>query len=265
MGSVTFDMGSCRESLDFDAESLRHLSIVSYSSSAYTIDSQPRCCFDINCTFPMGPMCTECALDRAERVQRMSKRESYQRRWSSSTEYNGELFVTSTPHLDELEERTEEDISSETEGEETDNEIGHETSPLPLTAIPGSFVSEPDVGHESSSSSRPNSASTQASSGLSRISSVSPANVSLIAVSSNDSTRSDSSTHIEPWTSDIYDRTREVQMEDKVFFGGAKEDPRQEICPLCKNPVGDPTFQHVLRCQFAHDERERLGAALFRL
>lgn len=36
---------------------------------------------------------------------------------------------------------------------------------------------------------------------------------------------------------------------------------QNELCPLCSNPIGDPKDQHVVKCQFAHDERAREEAA----
>ncbi|CAG8953461.1 hypothetical protein HYFRA_00010211 [Hymenoscyphus fraxineus] len=32
---------------------------------------------------------------------------------------------------------------------------------------------------------------------------------------------------------------------------------QNELCPLCSNPIGDPKDQHLVKCQFAHDERDR--------
>lgn len=36
---------------------------------------------------------------------------------------------------------------------------------------------------------------------------------------------------------------------------------QKELCPLCSNPIGDPKDQHLVKCQFAHDEHAREVAA----
>lgn len=37
------------------------------------------------------------------------------------------------------------------------------------------------------------------------------------------------------------------------------------LCPFCSRLIGDPTFQHLLRCQFAHDEKAQLDETMRRL
>lgn len=76
-------------------------------------------------------------------------------------------------------------------------------------------------------------------------------------VSSKRYVRSDLSAFLEPWLLDLFDRTLEGQMEETTFVGGAEDGPFEVLCSLCRSSVGD---QHVVRCQYAHDEQERMAA-----
>jgi hypothetical protein len=256
--------------INYDTESLLGISVAgSGSTPCYSEDSQPRICFDEYCTFPMGNMCKACRLDRVVRKKRVRKHSRVQRarEWVHEinvqkyiTNYSGEVFLGGAVDRDELEENDGHDggldsDESEAEYEEVQsygseeeddcydsdeiiqaNEAEQEKHPGLCDLIPKSFGSDWDTHPKPSSNSERTS--------------------SLTIVSSRLSIRSDLSAHLELWVSDIFDRTLEGQMEDTIFIGGAEDD--RILCPLCQNPIGDPKYQHLLQCQFALDEQERM-------
>lgn len=79
-------------------------------------------------------------------------------------------------------------------------------------------------------------------------------------VSSKHYIRSDLSAYLESWLADLFARTLDCQMEETTFVGGAEDAPFEVLSSLCRSPVGDPIYQHVVRCQYAHDEQERMAA-----
>jgi hypothetical protein len=246
------------------------------NSSCYSEDSQPRICFDEYCTFPMGNMCNACRLDRAVRKKRASKTVRVQQAKDSVeeinvqkyiTNYSGEVFLGGADDRDELEEEDEqqEDLDSdEGEGERKENygseeeedyhyesdetvhhnELDKDDSPVLSAVVPKLFASHWETGSNPSSVSERTFPST--------------------VVSSRLSVQSNLSTHLEPWISDLFDRTLEGQMEETIFVGGAEDDPSEVICPLCRNSVGDSKYQHLIHCQYAHDEQERMEALWMR-
>ncbi|RDL36575.1 uncharacterized protein BP5553_05927 [Venustampulla echinocandica] len=67
-----------------------------------------------------------------------------------------------------------------------------------------------------------------------------------------------SAIRLDNWLTDIFNNTLEGHVNDEIFNGGANEENTTlDFCPLCYAPVGDPIDQHLLRCQYAHDEAER--------
>jgi hypothetical protein len=217
----------------------------------------------------MGNMCKACRLDRVVRKKRVRKHARVQlaREWVHEinvqkyiTNYSGEVFFGGAVDHDELEENDGQEGSLDSDDgedeyeavqscgsdEEDDcyyadeiiqaNEAEQEKYPGLCDLIPKSFGSDWDTHPKLSLNSERTS--------------------SLTIVSSRLSIRSDLSAQLEPWVSDIFDRTLEGQMEDTIFTGGAEDD--QTICPLCRNPIGDPKYQHLLQCQFAQDEQERM-------
>ncbi|KAK0103396.1 hypothetical protein ONS95_005422 [Cadophora gregata] len=66
---------------------------------------------------------------------------------------------------------------------------------------------------------------------------------------------------ISPWLDTVFDHTLNGQLEDIHFTSGAdfQRNPDVENCVLCTRPVGDPTFQHYLKCKYAHEEAERMA------
>jgi hypothetical protein len=66
-----------------------------------------------------------------------------------------------------------------------------------------------------------------------------------------------SSQSLEPWLSTLYHKTPAGRMTGITFEGGAEEQNREEHdCPFCSMTIGDLTDQHLLRCRYAHEERE---------
>ena len=256
-----------------DTGSLLDLSIAdTEKSSCYSEDSQPRICFDEYCTFPIGDdICNACRLDRAIRKKRVSKSKKVQqaKEWVEEinvqkfvTNYSGEVFLGGATDRDasveeEKQDRTveiEEDQGETNEYDGSDegdsyyysdetvdrNELNEEDRPDLSDLVPKSFTSAWDISPDRSSTAGETPSPTEVSSKL--------------------SVRSHLRAFLEPWLSDLFDRTLDGQMEETTFIGGAEDDPLEVLCPLCRSPVGDPIYQHVVRCQYAHDEQERMEA-----
>jgi hypothetical protein len=251
--------------------SLLDLSIAdTEKSSRYSEDSQPRICFNEYCTFPIGDMCNACRLDRAIRKKRISKSAKVQqaKEWVKEinvqkyiTNYSGEVFVGGATDRDAFVEEekqggivkieknkgeaNEYDGSDEEDSyylpDETvhQNELNEGDRPDLSDLVPKSFTSVWDISPDRASTVEETPSRTE--------------------VSSKRYVRSDLSVFLEPWLSDLFDRTLEGQMKETTFVGGAEDDPFEVLCSLCRSPVGDPIYQHVVRCQYAHDERERMA------
>jgi len=242
-----------------NTKSLLDISVLSTDdTSCFSEDSQPRICFDEYCTFPMGDMCEACNLDRQVRKKRITRSEKVQlaKEWVEEinvqkyiTNYSGEEFVGAADEKDAMDKEEKEveapEVGDDYEGDGEDssdemelrNDLDSPNRPNFSGLIPTSFTSE-WITHQNASS-------------ILEETFPSTSQPSILPVDSNSDTR------LESWISDIFDRTLNGQMEDTVFIGGAEDDPRQERCPLCGNPVGDPTDQHLIQCQFAHDEQKR--------
>ncbi|KAE9380323.1 hypothetical protein N431DRAFT_539968 [Stipitochalara longipes BDJ] len=233
------------------------------ATSCYSEDSQPRICFDDYCTFPMGNICQACKLDRAVRKKRVSRSEKVRliEEWVGEINvqkyimnYSGQEFVGGADDQDVLEEeyRQEESVKPliDEEDQSYDADEGDDECSSNETELPNDLdeSNRPDfsdlipVSFTSQWTTHPNPSSTE--------------------VASRPSACFDKDTHLESWISDIFDRTLDGQMEDTIFIGSAEDNPSQVLCPLCRNPVGDPRDQHSIQCQFAHDEQERMEASL---
>jgi hypothetical protein len=255
-----------------DTELLLDLSIVdTEKSSCYSEDSQPRICFDEYCTFPMGDICSACRLNRAIRKKTVSKTAKLQqaKEWVEEinvqkfvTNYSGEVFLGGAtdrdafieekkPHcIVEIEEGQgeaneydgldEEDSYYDSDETVHQNLLIEEDRPDLSDLVPKSFTSVWDTS--------PNRSSTVAGT------------PSPSEISSKLSVQSDLSAFLEPWLSDLFDRTLDGQMEETTFIRGAEEDSFEALCSVCRSPVGDPIYQHVVYCQYAHDEQERMEA-----
>ncbi|PMD35317.1 hypothetical protein L207DRAFT_587627 [Hyaloscypha variabilis F] len=253
----------------YKTKSLSGLEVsISDDTSCYSEDGQPRIYFDEYCTFPMGDMCKACKAERAARKKRVSRSDRGQlvEEWVEEinvqkyiTNYSGQEFVGGADDRDAIEdEDTQEgnadpDREEEEYADEGDDDGGSDETELPTDLaennrpdfsglVPVSFTSEWNTRPNPSSTLEGTSSSTE-----------------VASIHSDDSDRD---TRLESWVSDIFGRTLDGQMEDTVFIGGAEEDLFQVLCPLCRNPVGDPRDQHLIQCQFAHDEQERMEASL---
>ncbi|PMD27659.1 hypothetical protein NA56DRAFT_640451 [Hyaloscypha hepaticicola] len=247
MSSASDDMGSLLDLSIADTE----------KSSCYSEDSQPRICFDEYCNFPIGDdICKACRLDRAIRKKRVSKSAKAQqaKEWVEEvnvqkyiTNYTGEVFVGGATDRDAfVEEEKQVDIVEieEDQGEANEydgsDELNEEGRPELSDLVPKSFTSVWDISPDRSSPAEETPSPTE--------------------VSSKRYVRSDLGAFLEPRLSDLLDRTLEGQMEETTFVGGPEDDPFEELCSLCRSPVGDLIHQHVVRCQYAHDEQERMAA-----
>lgn len=248
----------------------------SEASSHYTEDSQPRICSNSYCTFPMGNICQACSLDLVLRRKWVSKstRVWQAKQWvedinSHGLDYTDDLFADGAHDCDtklEGADKQNEDTScldyddeatghhhwSDGNGNHQSNEpddhyvLGEEHRPDSTELVPQCFGSDGKAP-----SSRP---STAARSFPSR--SVFSRSTSISSKLSVDSVLSD---NLDLWATHLVDQGR-----DATFVGRAEDNSSQEICPFCGGPPGDPTYQHLLRCQYAHEEQERSRAFLER-
>ncbi len=255
-----------------DTGSLLDLSIADPAkSSCYSEDSQPRICFDEYCIFPLGEICEACRLDRAIRKMSVSKSAKVQqaKEWVEEinvqkyvTNYSGEVFLGGATDRDafveeekqygivEIEENQgganeyggsdEKDGYDDADKTVPQNELNEEGRPDLSDLVPKSFTSVWDISPDRSSTAEETPSPT--------------------VVFSKRYVRTDLSAILESWLSDLFDRTLNAQMEETTFVGGAEDEPFEELCSLCRSPVGDPIYQHVVRCQYAHDEQERMAA-----
>jgi len=68
------------------------------------------------------------------------------------------------------------------------------------------------------------------------------------------------SSNLDLWTDEVLLKTLETHLNGKgVFVGGAEEGNPENTCPLCFMSLGDISFQHYLRCDYAHEEQEAIG------
>jgi len=258
-------------SINHNTTSLLDLSVsISDDTSCYSEDSQPRICFDGYCIFPLGDMCEACKLDRQIRKKMVSRNERVQiAEWVEEinvqkyiTNYSGQEFVGGADERDAIENDDGEDREVEAEGGEGydgDDDCSSDETEIPNHSdeedrpdfsgiIPVSFACEWTAHTNRSSTLEERSPSTGAASILNQ----------QLGGQMRDA-------RLESWICDIFDRTLDGQMEDTIFIGGAEDDSGQVRCPLCGNPVGDARDQHLIQCQFAHDEQERMEASLKRV
>jgi hypothetical protein len=63
---------------------------------------------------------------------------------------------------------------------------------------------------------------------------------------------------VDTWLDGIFVSTLSSQVRNSIFIGGAGDTFSEgDKCPLCGGEVGDIRDQHLLRCKFAHEERDR--------
>jgi hypothetical protein len=215
-------------------------------------------------------MCEACRLDRAVRKEKVSKRERERKAKEWVEEINvqnyiffGRALATGAECEEEEEEGLweainyaeydrdqcyESDEEKEALGEFIDSDEYDEDRAFgsvkngqldPSEDIPNSLGFDWDSHPDLSSASHRASSSTAHSSKL--------------------SIRTDLSAYLDQWITDLFDRTLEGQLENRIFTGSADDNPTQELCPLCREPLGDPKYQHLLQCQYAYDERERMA------
>jgi hypothetical protein len=72
-------------------------------------------------------------------------------------------------------------------------------------------------------------------------------------------------THVEPWLSELFSNNLKKAVAGEIFAGGADEGLllTEDHCPLCGVPL-HPSDPHLLKCQYSHDEKERLEKSVRR-
>lgn len=203
-------------------------------------------CFDPYCTYPFGATCNACKLELDSRARKwhQAEQEAGSNDWiedlstsKSNIDPAEQLFFDGTSNRNTIAAENKEqchkmhDDESEYHGSESETRLLE-------TMVP--YHSRENL---TSTSRYPPSTYT---------------NNTSTSHSSRHSNQTNLSTTLNPWLSDLFDHTLAGHVFGVDFVGGAEEqNPTEDLCPLCFNPIGDPRDQHLLRCQYAHGERER--------
>jgi hypothetical protein len=224
------------------------------SRQSYT---EPRICSNDDCSFPFGPACAECSLAFDLHQMRRTKLRSPDRtlEWihgeSAETKEvmdSSQIFVVGS------------------DGEEDTTE-GQGWTPQLSNASSARFggVSTCSTEDENDQTSL---LSTRTSSNSTAILTPTPQEPSNIGDADDSSSchcsLASSTDHqlpvsLDDWLSDLFANTLEAQLKGTHFIGGAEdENSTLKFCSICYGPLGDPSDQHLLKCQYAHEEQKRM-------
>ncbi|KAF8864850.1 hypothetical protein BDZ45DRAFT_495001 [Acephala macrosclerotiorum] len=204
-------------------------------------------CFDPYCTYPFGATCESCKLELGSRQRRQQvEPEARSNAWIenlSAPKINIDVaeqtFFDGTSKRSTVVTENKEQVREVCEEYEKLSELVYHASESETrsfeTVAPYHFR-----GSLTETSGYPLSSRTDTTS---------------TSCCSNQTTLS---TALDPWLSTLFDHTLAGHVSGVDFVGGADEqNPTEDLCSLCFNPIGDPRDQHLLRCQYAHEERER--------
>jgi hypothetical protein len=221
---------------------------------------EPIACFDTNCTYPYGDMCTTCRFNLEVLQQKKGKIPVMERmsEWAEEPfvqehipNYDGQILTGGVDDGDGDVRSNSESSPSVTERDDEEVVVRSSSDSLTSLAEVDEFESEQGEHchseHEASLSSE--YLDSIASSFLDSIS----------------SRTSSSTTQFEPWLAELFSNNLEQAVQGDIFIGGADERHlvTEEHCPLCNVPLR-PNDPHLLQCQYAHDEQERLEKSLSR-
>ncbi|TAQ89332.1 hypothetical protein B7494_g2342 [Chlorociboria aeruginascens] len=209
------------------------LYLPSIPSSSNTSDSEPLVCSDPDWTYPLGTGCKSCDFHfHIQQLENPTRDLEGVQRWvddlaeqAQTADLAGQEFVGGA---------RDQDVKGETPGEQDSqiqksrNRCSDDTTTLDTGS--GEPLSPPDL------------------------------------------------TNVDKWLSGIFSATLEDQMQDTIFVGGAEEATKlpsrssmfstenssykqSPECPTCFGPIGDPRDQHIVKCEYAHIEQERMQYA----
>ncbi len=223
----------------------------------------PRICDDPGCTYPFGPSCGLCTfdLDIKDQSKRRQQPEDLVKKWVEEvlinkhiTEYAGIPFLGNANEGKLRDGSVIADVFEEEKRDEAEGHVneGEETSEIDVKSScePSSSGYDADID-ACSSCTNPNPCIPQQAANP------------LWTPSSNPSIFPSTAApnlleRLGPWLTDIFERTLAGQLKNTPFVGDADKKGTQNDCPFCGNPVGPPQLQHILNCQFAHDEKDEM-------
>lgn len=211
---------------------------------SYQPFTEPRICYDDNCSFPFGPACAECS-SAFDYHQMRTEAVDPDRRESKEALVKAVSFSPGPHHSKGLKPSPSDTSGTHSEG------ISTRHTEQGLTSLSsGQTISGKDL--VSTNSSQPEG---EARLRLSRQTNRSTS--SLCSLSSFENNQLAES--LDPWLSELFSNTLEGQLRSTHFIGGAEdENTTLDFCPICHAPLGDPRDQHLLRCQYAHEEQARM-------
>ncbi|XMA17094.1 hypothetical protein WAI453_009885 [Rhynchosporium graminicola] len=211
------------------------------SSSSFHSDATadlPKPCNDIDCLYPYGSICDNCALDAEEHANRRAITDE----WVEESQINrdivlnaGEEFTGGADETDESESGIEDDEANEVSYEENSDSY--------LSNIRSEYIISSPY-HLSPEQTSPTPSSISSIANCSSISIISAPEPELLA----------------SWLDTLFDHTHHGHATNVPFAGGAdvEQDPNVDNCELCGRAIGEATDQHYLKCKYAHEERERV-------
>ena len=203
------------------------------NSTHESTDTEPRVCFDINCTFPYGDICQRCNFDiEIKKIKRPST--SSRTRVSVWLE---EVLEETKDHLT----MTPDDQADPVSVYGTDEERNELIDMKAVKHDDRSLAYELDKadGYSGQQEKCPNG------------------HVEGPPIPSPQSQYGFSG-RFEEWLAEVCDHTFHNQLEDDIFNDEEDSCYRDAPCPLCSAPQGNTSDQHLLQCIYAHEEQIRL-------
>lgn len=212
------------------------------SISQASLPETMMCCLDEYCIYPFGSACESCALILKDRGEKKRQR--------STTENESNISIAGLhypePGLENVEQLSFGGPSNSTENKED-------------LVIQDGHDAALDSGYHDPDSKSIETIIPYSASPLTQASGYPYTDTTFTTQNSQTSGAETSiSKSLEPWLSTLIDHTLAGHGSGNAFVGGAEEqDLTEDDCPLCFGPIGDPRDQHLLRCKYAHEERER--------
>ena len=215
-------------------------------SSAYTPRqsyTEPRICYDDDCSYPFGPACSECifAFDLAQARKSNNHSKERIKGWIDET----------TADMEQVIDPSQNHIAGNNNKEEV-----HPTNISHLANASKYRSGEVFIKEDTTDLYTPNTTTYESPNAEERA--ANPSTPSSV----QDKPPSNS---LDDWLSELFSNTLERQLDDPSFIGGATDENKTlDFCPFCYKSLGDPRDQHLLRCQYAHEEQERMNSSIAR-
>lgn len=202
---------------------------------------EPPICNDTECIYPYGPACTKCYFSLVIKQSKIDYGDHLSMIYHWVDDVNVQKYVANV--------RGETFVAGAEERDENDSEAERGVAIFSTQSLSGS--PKPTVPPASESE-----AQREAKPGPMPVSSPSPS--ALCSSPKSYPPRTPVTPRFSPWLDELFENTLAGHVAGQDFVGGATDTiPINNPCPLCFQPMGDPRLQHLLRCKFAHEERER--------